>query len=81
MKGLHWLGAAFVVYSGVVGIAELATGSSAGGGNATLTSISQAPSLGSMVISSTGGSITSSGFVDLAIAVGVYIFVLHDKLF
>jgi hypothetical protein len=74
----HWLGVAFVLYEGVVGISEIYS-ASASTPNASLAGVANWPSVGSVVGST--GSNTTAGAIDLAAAAAVYFFVLHDHLF
>ena len=79
MHAGHWVGVAAVLYEGLVGAAEVAYGTGASS-NSTLTSIQNLPSVGSLVTGTTTNAMTG-GIVDLAIAAGIYFFVLHDHLF
>lgn len=76
VKTLLWL---VVAYEAVVGVAELASSatSSSTGAASTLTTVSQLPSVGTML---TSVSVTAGGAVDLAVAAGVYYFGLHKRL-
>ena len=78
MKIWHWLGVAFVLYEGVVGISEIYS-ANATSPNETVAGIATMTSVGSVVGAT--GSDQMAGIIDLAAAAGVYFFVLHDHLF
>jgi hypothetical protein len=81
MKLGHMIAVAAVLYEGGVGIAELATTSSAGSTSSSLTSIAALPTVGSLAAGVGGTTLVGPGIIDLVVAAGIYFFVLHDSMF
>jgi hypothetical protein len=78
MKLWHWILAAFVLYEGVVGTAEIIDSVAP---NSLADSVAAFPSVGGTVGPSFGVSNTLAGGIDLGLAVLLYFFVLHDHIF
>jgi hypothetical protein len=74
VKG-HWFWWLLVLYEGGVGIAELVNDNTSTS-NASLTSIASLPTVGTLVASSGSGQSTG-GVVDLAVALGLWFFLLR----
>jgi hypothetical protein len=75
MKAIHWAALLATLYFAVVGVNEfLPTG--------TVSALDGLPDAGSVFTSSssTTGSNTIAGLVDVGIAAGLYFLVLHKKL-
>jgi len=72
VRMLWW---ALVVYSAGVGVAELVNDQTTTS-NSTLTSIASFPTVGTLVASSAAGQSTG-GVVDLAVALGLWYFLLR----